>query len=251
MSSAIDEIFLANPHDGTSPFGEADPSTNITVIVAAPELIKNKSLGKCFSREAGFILVRCPNSLEDLIYFCRRSAPSVLIVGEELMAGVNFSEFVKEVKLRRGIQILVAGQQEIHATVHSILRAGCAGFIETGCSSYLLRRAVRSVAAGELWASRRAASQLIRDFLLAESMAELSPREQEILTLIGQGSKNREIAERLFISIETVHWHVRGLYAKIGVKDRLSAAVYAAERAEPSFRMSAGFSQSAKTRIPS
>jgi DNA-binding NarL/FixJ family response regulator len=121
--------------------------------------------------------------------------------------------------------------------------------LESGCSNYVLRKAVRSIAAGELWASRRVVSRLIQDFLLAESLKELSPREHEILTLIGQGYKNREIAERLFISTETVQWHMRGLYAKIGAKDRLSAAVFAAEHAGSSLRMSAGVAQTAQTQV--
>jgi len=199
------------------------------------------------SIEAGFTLIRCANSPHDIMPYCRRLSPCVLIIGEEMMADANFPEFVREVKLRRGVQILMVGQQENQATVHSILRTGCVGFLETGCSNYTLRKAVRSVITGELWASRRAASRLIQDFLLAENLAELSPREQEILSLIGQGYKNREIAERLFISSETVHWHVRGLYAKIGVKDRLSAAVFASEHAGISVRISTGFARVART----
>jgi DNA-binding NarL/FixJ family response regulator len=224
-------------------------SSTIRVVVTSPELSKRKGLARCFSEKAGFALVRCTNSLADLIPCCRRLSPCVLVIGQEPIEDTNLAEFVREVKLSRGVQILVVGPQEIQATVQSILRAGCVGFLESGCSNYILRRAVRSVAAGELWASRRAVSGLIQDFLLAESLQELSPREQGILGLIGQGYKNREIAERLFISTETVHWHVRGLYAKLGVKDRLSAAVFAAEHAGSSLRMSAGVAGTAKNQV--
>jgi DNA-binding NarL/FixJ family response regulator len=249
MSSTIDELFLANPLVGTSPFTPAHPSPNISVIVASPELVKKKGLNRCFSRKAGFTLMRCANSLDEIISFSRRLSPCVLIIGQELTAGPNFAESLREIRLNRGVQILVAGQQESPATVHSILRAGCVGFLETGASNYVLRRAVHSVAAGELWASRQSVSRLIQDFLMAESLAELSPREQEILNLIGQGYKNREIAEHLFISSETVHWHVRGLYAKIGVKDRLSAAVFASEHAGLSVRMSSGIARITRTQV--
>jgi len=70
---------------------------------------------------------------------------------------------------------------------------------------------------------------MIRDLLSAESPRKLTRREKEILRLVGQGYKNQEIAEQLFISRETVRWHLRSLYPKIGVQDRLSAAFYATE----------------------
>ena len=247
MLSTPSEGLVANPlftNCRSTPW-----SSTIRVVVAPTELSKRKGLARCFSEKAGFALVRCTNSLDDLIPCCRRLSPCVLVIGQEPIEDTNLAEFVRDVKLGRGVQILVVGPKEIQATVQSILRAGCVGFLESGCSNYILRRAVRSVAAGELWASRRAVSRLIQDFLLAESLQELSPREQEILGLIGQGYKNREIAERLFISTETVHWHVRGLYAKLGVKDRLSAAVFAAEHAGSSLRMSAGVAGTAKNQV--
>jgi two-component system, NarL family, nitrate/nitrite response regulator NarL len=244
MLSAIGEAMASKPVVTTT----APASSLITVVIAAPELSKRKGLARCFSEKAGFALVRCTNSLDDIMSRCGRLSPCVLIIGQEPMEGAGLAEFIRKVKFGRGVHILVVGPQEIQGTVTSILRAGCLGFLESGCSNYILRRAVRSIAAGELWASRRAISRLIQDFLLIESLQGLSPRENEILSLIGQGYKNREIAERLFISIETVHWHVRGLYAKIGVKDRLSAAVYAGEHIGPSPRMP-GVRQTAETLV--
>jgi DNA-binding NarL/FixJ family response regulator len=218
-------------------------SRRIRVVVASPELSKRKGLARCFSEKAGFSLVRCTNSLDDIISCCRRLSPCVLIIGQEPIEDTNLAELIGEVKFSWGVQILVVGQQAIREAVRSILRAGYVGFLESGCSNYILRKAARAIAAGELWASRRVLTELIHDLLMAESLQKLSPREHEILGLVGQGYKNREIAKRLFISPETVRWHVRGLYAKIGVKDRLSASVYAAEHAGLSMRMPVRVSQ--------
>jgi len=225
------------------------PSGSINVLVAAPELSQRKGLNRCFSNKAGFLLTRCSNSVDDILSCGQGPTPAVLIISQESIEGTDLAEFISILKFGRAAQVLVTGPQQIQRKVHDLLRAGAMGFLESGCSNYMLRRAVRSVAAGELWASRQVISRVIRDFLTAESLGRLSPREQEVLRLIGQGYKNREIAERLYISAETVHWHVRGLYAKIGVKDRLSAAVYAGEHAVLSPRMPAGVRQPAKTLV--
>jgi DNA-binding NarL/FixJ family response regulator len=213
------------------------PSGSINVVVAAPELSQRKGLNRCFSKKAGFLLVRCSNSVDDILSCCQGPTPGVLIISQDSIEGTYLAEFINILKFGRAVKVLVTGPQEIQRKVQNLLRAGALGFLESGCSNYMLRRAVRSVAAGELWASRQVVSRVIREFLLAESLQTLSPREYQILDLIGKGYKNREIAERLYISAETVHWHVRGLYAKIGVKDRLSAAVYAGEHIGPCQRM--------------
>ena len=219
----------------------------IAVVVAAPELLNRETLAECFSAKAGFALVRCLNSLEEMLSYCQRLVSCVLIVGQEWVDSSDFAEFIRIAQTGSGPRILIFGQGEVESNVRSILRAGCMGYLRSGSSSYLLRRAVRSVAAGEIWASRRVVSQLIQEFLAAKSAGGLSHREREILGLIGEGYKNREIAEELCISPETVRWHLRGLYAKIGVKDRLSAVVYANEHPEPILHAPAVPRQAMKT----
>lgn len=101
-------------------------------------------------------------------------------------------------------------------------RLGAAGVVAADISSELLERAIRAVLAGELWMSRKLLSKLAR---LAPPQAEqnLTPRESDILALIQDGLTNQQIADRLFISRETVRWHVRKLYSKIGVVTRTAA----------------------------
>ena len=213
---------------------------SITVVLAAAELAKRKGISRCFSERAGFVLVRCPNSAAEILACCQKFAPCVLILTEVLTLADELADFLRFAKALRGVRILALGPHDSPGTARDVLRAGCMGFLESGCSNYMLRRAVRSVASGELWASRRVMSQVIQELLLAQSEDKLTPREHEILDLVGQGCRNREIAKRLFISAETVRWHLRGLYAKIGVKDRLTAAAFAVEHPGPSPRMPAG-----------
>ncbi len=175
------------------------------------------------------MLVRCAGSMGELVSNCQRLAPCVLMVSEKLVESVEAPGFLDAVSGGRSIQVLVVGSRDAPAAVERLLRSGCMGFVPESCSRNLLRRAIRSVAAGEIWASRLLVSRLVRR-LLSESMRRLTRREQQILELIGQGYKNREIADQLKISRETVRWHVRSLYGKIGVDNRLGAVLYAADQ---------------------
>ena len=87
--------------------------------------------------------------------------------------------------------------------------------------------ALRAVADGELWAPRKVISGLVREWVNESSPRQLTGRESEILALIAGGYTNRQIAESLFITRETVRWHVRSIYAKLGASDRESAIRYA------------------------
>ena len=114
------------------------------------------------------------------------------------------------------------------------LRAGAAGFILKDSGAEDLMRAVRRVAAGESWldpavtarvlATYRAASATSR---AAAAIDALTARERDVLVAIGTGLSNVEIAESLVISELTVKSHIGRIFAKLGLRDRAAAIVYA------------------------
>src|SRR5262249_61770966 len=86
-----------------------------------------------------------------------------------------------------------------------LLRMGCAGVLGEKVSTSTLRRAVRTVGSGEIWASRRLISRILQECLF-DDKRRLTEREREILTLIGGGDKKQDMAARLFISPQTLPW---------------------------------------------
>ncbi|HZG15501.1 MAG TPA: response regulator transcription factor [Candidatus Bathyarchaeia archaeon] len=109
--------------------------------------------------------------------------------------------------------------------------------IEAGAFSYLLKtsraseiaRAIRSAAAGEPILESRVASKIMARFRHGQQTSlheQLTPRELEVLKLIGQGKSNQEIADDLIIGIKTVKTHVSNILAKLNVEDRTQAAIY-------------------------
>jgi DNA-binding NarL/FixJ family response regulator len=215
--------------------GQGVSSTNgrdlIRVVVQSPEIWARKGLGRHLSSRQGFVLVQRAGTFESVLADCEKMAPCVLFVDQVLIQseGFDLEHFGARVEYGRLIQVLVVGPKRDPAIVEELLRMGCVGFVTPDTSPTVLRKAVKAVVAGEFWADRRSTSRVVQQLLSQSGTRTLTPREKQVLWLIGQGLKNRAIAERLYITRDTVRWHIRSIYAKIGVQDRLSAALYAQE----------------------
>lgn len=117
----------------------------------------------------------------------------------------------------------------------SALRAGAAGFQLKDAPGEEIVRAVRTVASGEAWLDPGVTGRVLQTYrgttsTSAESRASidhLTPRELEVLQLIGRGQSNTEIATELFISEVTVKSHIGHIFTKLGLRDRAAAIVFA------------------------
>ncbi|MEU3933772.1 response regulator transcription factor [Streptomyces sp. NPDC029044] len=137
-----------------------------------------------------------------------------------------------------GVRVLVLTTFEEDELVVEALRAGASGFLGKGVEPAQLLDAVRLVAAGEALLSPAATRGLIARVLAQPSpgdladprrLATLTPREREVLTLVGTGLSNDEIAERLFVATVTVKTHTNRAMAKLGARDRAQLVVIAYE----------------------
>ena len=134
------------------------------------------------------------------------------------------------------IPVLVVTTFDLDDYVFGALQAGASGFLLKGADEETLIAAIRSVAAGDGTLDQRLTRRVLAEFAHRrpaverrrdELASELTERELEILRLLCDGLSNAEMAERLFIEPSTVKYHVAGLLAKIGARDRLQAVVWA------------------------
>jgi DNA-binding NarL/FixJ family response regulator len=115
------------------------------------------------------------------------------------------------------------------------LRAGASGFVLKDASAEDLMRAVRAVAAGDGWLDPTVTGRVLAAYrtpatatLPANGIAEeLTARETDVLRLIGRGATNAEIADSLYVSEGTVKTHIGHVFAKLGLRDRAAAIVWA------------------------
>ncbi|KOU56971.1 LuxR family transcriptional regulator [Streptomyces sp. MMG1533] len=121
------------------------------------------------------------------------------------------------------------------------IMAGAAGYVLKQIKGSDLISAVRTVASGQSMLDPATTARLMRSLradpaeapAVSPELASLSPRERDILTLIGDGLTNREIGKKLYLSEKTVKNHISRLLAKLGVQRRVQAAVLASQLEQP------------------
>ncbi|MFJ4080901.1 response regulator [Streptomyces iakyrus] len=152
--------------------------------------------------------------------------------------GIEATRLIAQDEDLAGVRVLVLTTFEEDGLVIEALRAGASGFLGKGVEPAQLLEAVRLVAAGEALLSPAATKGLISrvlaqpspgDLVDATRLATLTPREREVLTLVGSGLANDEIAERLFVTPVTVKTHANRAMAKLGARDRAQLVVIAYE----------------------
>jgi DNA-binding NarL/FixJ family response regulator len=134
-------------------------------------------------------------------------------------------------------RVVILTTFDLDEYVFQALRAGASGFLLKDLRREDLLHAVRVVAAGEALLAPSVTRRLIEDFARRPStdpgpaprIDELTPREQEVLALIGRGLNNREIGEALFVGEATVKTHIGRVLMKLQLRDRVQAVIYAYE----------------------
>ena len=135
-------------------------------------------------------------------------------------------------------KILVLATFDLDEYVHSALRAGASGFMLKDAGPTELLAAIRAVRDGDSVVAPSATRRLIERFIPrqcegAPAMTDLklvetlSDREREVLTCVGEGLTNAEIAERLYLAETTVKTHIGHILSKLGLRDRVSMVITA------------------------
>ncbi|MCX6636092.1 MAG: response regulator transcription factor [Acidobacteria bacterium] len=119
------------------------------------------------------------------------------------------------------------------------MKLGCSGIVLKQTAPELIVKSIRKVHAGEIWLDSHTTAAVMRQFATAggetaasgstkpRERSPLSTREREIVSFVAQGYKNKEMAEKMFISEQTVKNHLHNIFDKLGVSDRLELALYA------------------------
>jgi DNA-binding NarL/FixJ family response regulator len=172
---------------------------------------------------------------------CRLHSPDVVLM-DVRMPGVDGIEATRRiVAIMPDAKILILTTFQYDEYVWGALRAGASGFLLKRASPERLLDAVHTIASGESLLDPAVTRSLIQRQLESETgsglptvdadarrrLDELTPRERQVLLLIGQGRSNSEIAELLVIADSTAKTHVKRILAKIDARDRAQAVVFA------------------------
>lgn len=155
--------------------------------------------------------------------------PEIVLMDIQLpnQSGIECAAQLKQ--LLPAIQIIMVTVYEDTDRIFKALRAGASGYLLKRCTAAELVAAIHEVRQGGAPMSREIARKVIFSFqepvASAAEVAELSPREREILELLAAGHPNKTIADRLGLTDGTVRWHLRHVYDKLHVRSRTEAAL--------------------------
>jgi DNA-binding NarL/FixJ family response regulator len=176
-----------------------------------------------------------------------RVRPDVVLMDVRMprLDGIEATRRLLEAGATRGgppVRVVILTTFDLDEYVFQALRAGASGFLLKDLRREDLLHAVRVVAAGDALLAPSVTRRLIEDFARRPGsgpaggtgagtprLDQLTPREQEVLVLIGRGLNNREIGETLFVGEATVKTHIGRVLMKLQLRDRVQAVIYAYE----------------------
>ncbi len=178
----------------------------------------------------------------EAVELTRRERPDVVLMDVRMphVDGLEATRRITSMPGLAGTRVVVLTTFELDEYVFGALRAGASGFLLKDIDPPDLVRAVRVVALGEALLAPRLTRRLIEAFVERERAAkpavtegheleEITPREREVLALVGRGLSNGEIADELVLSPLTAKTHVARLFSKLDARDRAQLVVAAYE----------------------
>ncbi len=166
-----------------------------------------------------------------------RTAPDVMLLDVRMpkLSGIEACALVKEQAPAVKIIMLTASDEEVD--LYDAIKNGASGYLLKDSSIDEVSRAVRLVAGGQSLISPTMAAKLLAEFkaivgsdVKPARAPKLTDRELEVLNLVARGLNNKEIADKLFISENTVKNHVRNMLEKLQLHSRIEAVMYAVRR---------------------
>ena len=196
-----------------------------------------KGLRRLLETEDGFRVVGDTGHCQTMLTLIATEHPDVVVLEVDL-GEQNALDFLPDLRDNgNGSRVLVVTGLRDQAVHKQAIKLGARGVLSKQDSPETLVKAIRKVHEGELWVDRSIAADLISDLTTSPDTSRpgsdranidsLTPREREVVALVGQGLKNKAIAKRLSISDSTVRHHLTAIFSKLGVADRLSLVLYA------------------------
>jgi len=198
----------------------------IRLLCVDDHAIVREGIGLIVSREPDMTLVGSVATGEEAIEFFGRQQPDVTLMDLQL-ATISGADAIKAIKQNYpDARIIVLTMYEGEEHIHRAMSAGAATYLLKDTLSADLVRVIRQVHSGEPAVSAGVEAAL----QTRASHPALTPREVEILYVVAEGKRNKEIGAALSISEETVVTHLKNIFTKLGVNDRTAAVALAVRR---------------------
>ncbi len=206
----------------------------IRVLICDDHALFRRGLVMVLESEAGIEVVAEAEDGEDAVARAEETVPDVVLMDVRMpkMSGIEATRAIADVVPSAKILMLTVSDEE--EDLYEAVKAGATGYLLKEISIEEVANAIRAVTTGQSLISPSMASKLLSEFNNLAKQAQqkvlapkLTDRELQVLKLVAQGLSNREVAEQLFISENTVKNHVRNILEKLHLHSRMEAVVYA------------------------
>ena len=213
------------------------PPRSVRVLIVDDHGIMRAGLRMLLESQSGIMVVGEASSCADALALATCTQPDVIVLDLDL-GGENAIEsiptFLRTAPETRILVLTGLRDPEVH---RQAIRHGALGLVFKEKAVETLLQAITKVRAGEVWLEPTMIAQVLGDLTRpqlspqisseATKIARLTEREREVITLVGEGLRNKLIAERLYISEATVRHHLTAIFAKLDISDRFELAIYA------------------------
>ncbi len=213
------------------------PPQSVRVLIVDDHGIMRAGLRMLLESQPGITVVGEASTCADALALATSTQPDVTVLDLDL-GGENAVESIPTLLCTapetRILVLTGVRDPEVH---RQAIRHGALGLVLKEKAVETLLQAITKVRAGEVWLEPTMIARVLGDLTRpqpspqasseAAKIASLTEREREVITLVGEGLRNKHIAERLYISEATVRHHLTAVFAKLGVSDRFELAIYA------------------------
>jgi len=209
-----------------------------TVLIADDQALVRVGLRKILESEGETTVVGEAGDGEDAVAETRRLRPDVVLMDIRMPVLDGIEATRRIVRAQPDTRVLMLTTFGLDGYVYDALHAGASGFMLKDAPPEEIAAAVRIVASGEALLAPAVTRTVIEEFArrqpgaapaLPTAVAELTPREREVLDLLARGLSNPEICQKLVISEATAKTHVARILQKLSLRDRVQAVIYAYE----------------------
>ena len=211
----------------------AQVKQTIRVLMADDHVIFRDGLRKLLESEDDIKIVGEASNGNECVHMLTKLKPDILLLDLRMpdKDGLAVLEEVNLDSLITRVIVLTAAEDDRDAV--RAMRLGARGIVLKQSASDLLVKSIHRVHGGEIWLDNCMTAEVMKAFTKDSNGSPrgdkplLSDREKQVVQLVAQGYRNKEIGEKLFISEQTVKNHLHNIFDKLGVSDRLELALYA------------------------
>lgn len=219
---------MASPEVSRHPIG---------IMLVDDHAVLRSSLRLLLEKQPGMTVVGEASNKVEALEVAAREQPEIILLDLCLREESGMDLIPELLRIAEETRIIVLTGVQDETEFRRAMRLGAMGVVSKEAKPDFLLKAIERVHAGELWLNRQMTATLVTELrrpveaskppVETAMIAQLTTREREIISLVAEGKKNKQIADSLRISDTTVRHHITSILGKLGVSDRLELLIFA------------------------